>query len=265
MGTFALALKRLLPARVWQTMRSAVGRPVWPPEDHYRALYEAHSREHPAEDVSGAGSFDVIGKMELALLLKAGVRPTDTVLDFGCGVGRLAVQLVPFLKGGHYIGTDIAQAILDRARQRLAPQTPKSDCKITLLRQESERFPSGDSSVDMLCAYSVFTHMEHEDAWRYLVDARRIIRPGGRFVFSCLTLDQPTARNTFLVSSADSFQARWSKVRNVTTSRDMMNALAEMTGWIPIQWFAGDEPNILIAGADKAQALGQSVCILAPK
>lgn len=160
MGAFALALKRLLPDRLWQTIRIAAGRPVWPPADHYRALYEAHSRDHRSDDVIGAGSFDLIGRMELALLLKAGMKPTDTVLDFGCGVGRLAVYLVPVLNGGHYIGTDIAQAILDR---------------------------------------------------------------------------------------------------------DMMNALAEMTGWTPAQWFAGDEANILIPGAAAPQALGQSVCVLEPK
>jgi ubiquinone/menaquinone biosynthesis C-methylase UbiE len=174
------------------------------------------------------------------------------------------VHLVPVLKRGHYVGTDIAQAILDRAKEKLNAHT-NSGCKITLLRQETERFPVADASVDMICAFSVFTHMEHEDAWRYLVDARRIIKPRGKFVFSCLTMDQPTARNTFLASAAGSFQARWSRVRDITTSRDLMNSLAEMTGWTPSQWFAGDEANILIQGAQGPQALGQSVCVLEAK
>jgi SAM-dependent methyltransferase len=44
--------------------------------------------------------------------------------------------------------------------------------------------PLLDASADVICAFSVFTHMEHEDSWRFLADALRVIRLGGHFVFS---------------------------------------------------------------------------------
>ena len=41
-------------------------------------------------------------------------------MDLGCGAGRLAVHAVPTLIGGSYIGVDISQTMLKRAKARIA-------------------------------------------------------------------------------------------------------------------------------------------------
>lgn len=38
----------------------------------------------------------------------------------------------------------------------------------------------------MICAFSVFTHLHHEESFLYLRDARRALKPGGKFIFSFL-------------------------------------------------------------------------------
>src|SRR5262249_53008917 len=160
----------------------------------------------------------LLGRVELGVLLLEGLRPTDTVVDLGCGTGRLAVQLVPRLDGGQYIGIDVAWTMLERAAQRVVGTVPKPPCRVTWLHHRAPPLPLAPGSVDVLCAFSVFTHMEHEDTYRYLQDAARFVKPDGRIVFSCLTMDLAQARRVFVRSAGEDVCARWMKVRHVTTS-----------------------------------------------
>lgn len=229
----------------------------------YEVLYERVAREVPADESIGEGDFDLVGRMELRALQMEGLRPSDTLVDLGCGTGRLAVHVVPWLEGGRYIGIDIAQTMLDKARRRLATQLPAPPCQVAWVKQTGPAFDLPPHSVDRMCAYSVFTHMEHEDTYRYLVDALRVVRPGGRFVLSCLPVNQiEFAREVFLGSAQDDFAARWSKVRNVATSTDLVDTIARMAGWTPLRWYPGNEPHIRFPETGEVYAFGQSVCVL---
>ena len=220
-------------------------------------------RLYPDDEVVGPGDFDLIGRIELGVLLMEGLRRTDTLVDFGCGTGRLAVHVIPRLGGGHYIGTDISQDMLDKAQRRVAALRPLPPSRTSWDRQTTTAFPLADHSVDVLCAFSVFTHMEHEDAYRYLVDALRVVRPGGRVVFSCLPIHLRVAREVFLASARHDVMARWSATRDVTTSVELMSAVVRLAGWEPLRWYDGEEPNIRLPDTGELCALGQSVCVLA--
>ena len=60
----------------------------------------------------------------------------------------------------------------------------------------------------MVCAFSVFTHIEHEDSYLYLEEALRIVRPGGRFVFSCVPINTSWGEETFLGAAAKDLHSR---------------------------------------------------------
>jgi ubiquinone/menaquinone biosynthesis C-methylase UbiE len=228
--------------------------------DVYESLYEAHAQSHSDDDVVGAGWFEVIGRRELAILTAEGLTPASTLVDLGCGIGRMAVHAIPFLVGGHYIGTDVAPSMLERAQARIAPVIPDPPCRVSWVKQVGTTFAVPDQSVDAFCAYSVFTHIEHEDAFNFLVDARRAVRPGGFFVFSCLPMDLLASREIFLASAAMDHAARWSVVRNVTTTVDFMESIARLAGWRVRRWYTGDEENIALDG--RLHSFGQSVCVL---
>lgn len=135
-------------------------------ENTYETLYEVRARAYSAEDAVGGGSFDLIGRLELEVLLREGLKPTDTLLDFGCGTGRLAVHAIPALAGGCYIGIDISQSMLDEAQRHVQERIPGPQCQILWAKQTTSAYPLDADSVDMICAFSVFTHMEHEDTYQ---------------------------------------------------------------------------------------------------
>lgn len=254
---------RVLPRRVRAELQRALAtNDAAAGGNVYERLYDAQGRVMAPGSSIGAGDFDLIGRKELGLLRMEQLRPTDTLVDLGCGTGRLAVHVIPTLAGGHYVGIDIAASMLDHARALIETRHPSPPCRVTWQQQRSEVFDLADASVDVMCAFSVFTHMEHEDTYRYLVSARRVVRPGGRFLFSCLPLSLEAARDIFLESASRDHAARWASVRNVTTTVEMMETLATMAGWIVRRWYAGDARVIETPGEPAPQSLGQSTCVL---
>jgi len=212
----------------------------------YERLYEAQARAMRGDDAIGDGDFDQIGRFELEALRGAGLRPYHTLLDFGCGVGRLAVHVVPYLSEGAYIGVDISETFLRRAEERIRRLLPGSTCRISWVKQVDPHFPFPDASVDFLCAFSVFTHMEAEDNYRYLSNALRVARPGGRLVFTALLLPGVAATDIFMTSAAQDMAVRWSRVRNVVTTEDFMSHIARCAGWIPLSWRYGEPQSTCV-------------------
>jgi ubiquinone/menaquinone biosynthesis C-methylase UbiE len=229
----------------------------------YEAAWEALIQESSADVAIGANRpFDLIGRLLLAVLTEEGLEPAATLVDLGCGTGRLAVHAIPYLVGGHYIGIDIARTMLDEAQERVESTVPDSPGRVSWIHQISPAFALDAGSVDMICAFSVFTHMEHEDSYLYLKEALRIVRPGGRFVFSCLPVDTTWGEEVFLGSAGRDPQTRYRTVRNVSTSRDLMEEIARLAGWTPIRWRGGDEEDIRMPGDDEPHKFRQTICVL---
>lgn len=254
------ALRVLLGQPIDTPATSAKPTPAAQTRRGYEHLYESHAQT-TGDDGVGGGEYDVMGEIELDVLRAHGLDETSTLLDFGCGNGRLAVHAVAYLHCGTYVGIDIAPTFLEQARRRLRGLDPPSTCDVRLLHQVDERFDLADRSVDVGCAFSVFTHMEHEDMLRYLVQLRRVIRPGGTMVVSCLPMDLADARGIFLAEASFDPAARWQRVRNVTTSVDLVDVIAELAGWTVVTWLPGDQPQA-VSESGEQRRLGQSIVVL---
>jgi ubiquinone/menaquinone biosynthesis C-methylase UbiE len=231
----------------------------------YESLYELHARITPPHQSVGPGDYDLVGRIELEVLRMEGLKPGDSLVDLGCGMGRLAVHAVPMLEEGRYIGVDISRTMLARARAALRERFMLPACSVEFHHQTTHEFRLPERSVDMICAFSVFSHMEHEDNYRYLQGARRIIRDDGRFIFSCLPMDLEFSRRVFAQQAGLDTAERWGGVRNVTTSRELMDWIARMAGWEPLRWYAGDQPCVRLPDHSEPLEMGQSICVLAPR
>jgi len=207
------------------------------------------------------GDFIAMGKLEYYLLLSLGLSPDHFVVDVGCGCGRLACQLVPW-KSLRYLGTDVVLELLDCA-QRLS-QRPDWSFRLV----DGTKIPCPDGLADMVCFFSVLTHLLHEDAYEYLSEARRVLKPGGKIVFSFLEFRIPWHWSVFEQSVVHRTS---SQHLNQFMDREGIQAWAKHLGLEVVVFADGDKPNIPIPeeirldnGTVMKQCgnLGQSIAVL---
>jgi ubiquinone/menaquinone biosynthesis C-methylase UbiE len=114
-----------------------------------------------AMQIAVRGDFDAIGGIELALLRVYGLGSDGYLIDVGCGSGRLAKPLSAYLRG-RFSGFDLVSDLVEYARETVRPP----DWRFETISHIS--IPEPDGCADMVCFFSVFTHLLHEHSYRYL-------------------------------------------------------------------------------------------------
>ena len=136
----------------------------------------------------------------------AGLQPDETVLDVGCGVGRMALPLTGYLSpAGRYDGFDIVRANVGWCRKAITPRFPNYRFRhadvfnreynpLGKLRGRDFRFPYPDRSFDFAFLTSVFTHLLPDEVAHYLAELGRVLRPGGRCLATVYLLTEESSR-----------------------------------------------------------------------
>jgi ubiquinone/menaquinone biosynthesis C-methylase UbiE len=120
--------------------------------------------------------------MELIALLE--IRPDDRVLDIGCGTGRLAAFAVEHLgAGGRLVGIDPAPPRVQLAQQR---RDPRLEFRIGRA-EDLASFPNASFAV----AYMNSVLNWIDDRPKALLEAYRILQPGGRLGIATTVRDRP--------------------------------------------------------------------------
>lgn len=109
-----------------------------------------------------------------ALDLAATCPPPSSVLDVGCGTGRLLRAASVRWPDAQYIGVDPAQGMVDVA-QSLTPGA-------TFHRGFAESLPLPDASVDL--ALSTISSHHWRDQAAGVREIARVLRPGGHFILA---------------------------------------------------------------------------------
>lgn len=126
-----------------------------------------------------AGSYDRIGgpmtEMAVAVLDRLELRGDETVLDAGCGTGRVTELLVEGLPRGRVIAVDADEGMLALARERL-------DGRAEVRRADLLELAL-DEPVDAILSTATFHWVaDHDRLFERLYAA---LRPGGRLVAQC--------------------------------------------------------------------------------
>lgn len=226
---------------------------------------EGLKRQHAPEQalqLAVGGEFRAIGLLELEILKHYGLTESSHLIDVGCGSGRLAQPLSTY-SSGRYLGLDIIPELVEHARRITA--RPDWDFKVT----RGLSIPAADDVADMVCFFSVFTHLLHEQTYAYLREARRALKPGGRVVFSFLEFAIPSHWNIFEHNVAD-IEINANHL-NMFLSRDAIRAWATHLDLELVAIEDGDRAFIPLsqpityengAVAKRFGTLGQSVCAL---
>jgi arsenite methyltransferase len=142
---------------------------------------------------NGQADAEMVAQAE-RVLEAAALRPGDTVLDVGAGLGLLTLAAHERIGDGWVIAVDPSVAVLEEL-MRLAQDVNANG--IVYLVGDAEVLPLPDASVDAAILRSVLVHVS--DPRAAVLELARVLRPGGR-----LSLREPLNRNgTYLSTAVD--------------------------------------------------------------
>ncbi|HUJ03453.1 MAG TPA: methyltransferase domain-containing protein [Rhizomicrobium sp.] len=109
------------------------------------------------------------------IVKRLGLKPTDRVLEIGCGPGYFSPTVARTLRQGHLTIFDFQDGMLDIAETRL-----KAGGLSNYTRQQGDAkaLPFADASFDAAFMVTVLGEVGDPDA--ALKEARRVLKPGGR-------------------------------------------------------------------------------------
>jgi ubiquinone/menaquinone biosynthesis C-methylase UbiE len=142
------------------------------------------------------------------LAQRAAALSPKAVLELAAGSGVVTRALVPGLSpDARYVVTDLNQPMLDYAATRQNP-----DNRLSWRNADAQALPFEDTAFDLVCCqFGVMFFPDRPSAYR---EARRVLKPGGCFLF-----------NT------------WDRIEDNVFADDVTNALAE--------FFPNDPPRFL--------------------
>jgi ubiquinone/menaquinone biosynthesis C-methylase UbiE len=144
-----------------------------------RALWTESNREYTDEQASRAWGAEEItwgmfGHPEHEIGVLGSVEGMD-VIELGCGTAYFSAWLAR--RGAHPVGVDVTPAQLETARRLQAA----TGIEFPLVEANAEDVPLPDESFDL--AISEYGASIWCDPYRWIPEAARLLRPGGRLVF----------------------------------------------------------------------------------
>ena len=132
--------------------------------------------------------------------LKKYTKDNDTVLDLGCGTGRLYHLFADF-QGIKYVGVDQSAGQLAVAQEEF----PKN----TYVEAEMMTLPFEDNEFDIIYCIATFHHLPDEESRiQSLEEMKRVLKPGGHIIMTNWNLNSQSAqkmveKNKFKRSAQD--------------------------------------------------------------
>jgi len=119
----------------------------------------------------------LINKNQL-LYDKAKIKPSDRVLDAGCGIGGSSIWMAKKFNN-HATGVTISGKQVDYASQQAKKN--KVDDRVNFVKTNFCQTPFEDASFDVVWAAESVCHTQYKG--NFLREAYRLLRPGGRLVY----------------------------------------------------------------------------------
>ena len=135
------------------------------PREQYTWGYGAAWQQYHTKTSAGAQRVSF-----LLPYLRSGMR----LLDCGCGIGAITVDLAQQLAPGEVVGIDIAPVQVERS-QALAREKGVANARFEVGNVYELSFP--DAAFDAAFAHRVLEHLS--DPLRALREMRRVLKPGG--------------------------------------------------------------------------------------
>jgi SAM-dependent methyltransferase len=153
----------------------------WNVDEHTARFGRVDTVSHSEEQ------YECLADRDIGLVLEGINTQRDwTILEIGCGVGRLLKPLVHRVCPAKAIGVDIAENMIHYARTALADLGNVE----LLVNTGADLSMISGSSIDFVYSNDVFIHIHDTEVVRsYFREVSRVLKPGGFFRFNTRRMD----------------------------------------------------------------------------
>ncbi len=163
------------------------------------------------------------------------LKPTDQVLEIGCGTGTTAINLAPHV--AHITATDISTNMLDIARHKAAGIN-----NVTFKLANAEQLPETDQPMDVVLAHSILHLVRQPD--QVLHHLAAVLKPGGYLVSTTACIQDFMAWFKYLVPIGSRL-GLLPQVQ-VFSKEDLLNWHAAAGFSVTEQWQPGPKNGVFI-------------------
>ena len=227
----------------WQAAAASLGE-----RSAYKKVWDLQAGDPDLASLSVAGHTDE-ATLELTgrgfidtLRSTVGVGRDDVVLEIGCGIARVGRPLS--LECLHWFGADISPVMLGHAAARLGDRP--NTTLVELATVGLQEFPR--DAFDLVYCTIVFMHLFEWDRYRYVEEAFRVLRPGGRCYFDNFSLDSGHGWNVFTEGARYPLERRPAHL-SMSSSREELGTYLRRAGFADVR--VHDLPNELIAATGR--------------
>lgn len=144
-------------------------------------MIETYTKEYcnSLELVYGDGMMSEGGEREIENMLSGIDIKNKLILDFGCGLGALAIFLAKRY-GANVIGVDINPEIIENATNRI-PAELGSKVKF-LVNSSTKKLPFGDNEFDLIISKGVIVHLTNNQHYELFNEFNRTLKIQGDLV-----------------------------------------------------------------------------------
>jgi SAM-dependent methyltransferase len=207
-------------------------------------------------DGVGGGDYMAIGAEFFRYFTEiGGLKGDHCVLDVGCGCGRMAVPLIPFLSStGRYHGFDIVPEAIEWSRRHITRADSRFQFDLAniynklynpkgRIQSNEYTFPYADNSFDFTFVTSVFTHMLAGDMEHYLSEIARTLKPGGRCMISFFLLNEES--KALMAEGVSTIQFKYPLPDCVTNNKEVVEAAIAFEESLVRTSFANHQLNLM--------------------
>jgi trans-aconitate 2-methyltransferase len=209
-----------------------------------------------------AGVYDRVANAQFewaqSVLARLSLKGEETVLDAGCGSGRVTEQLVERLPRGRVLAVDTSDSMVEKAKERLGSRAQVWQADLSDLEF--------DESVDVVFSNAVFHWVPDHD--RLFARLHAALKPGGKLVAQCggkgnvaslvRALIEVVAQERFVRYFQD-FEGDWHFASDTETAERLDRAgFTDVRCWLEPQPVRPEEPYAFL----KAVSLGSHLARL---
>jgi len=144
-----------------------------------------------------------------------GIHSDDTVLEIGCGIGRVGQEVAPLCQ--RWIGADVSPKMIGFARERL-----RENSNVEFVEMSGyDLSPVPSQSVSVAYCTVVFMHLTTWDRFAYVQEAYRVLRPGGRLFVDNIDLCTEHGRLEFQVAASIPRHRRPAHIGELSTPQEL--------------------------------------------